>query len=244
MLFRQAHEINPNARTQRALGAVSYEVRQYVDSVRWLEGALIDQRRALTDVQRSEVQGLLERAYRFVGRFEVEVEDGATIRVDGETSEAPLVLPIGEHSIRASIGAREVTEEIRVRGGENETLRLALPREGELVRPVTEPVDESPSHVLSSIGFTVAGIGVGLFAIGGGLGTAKRNELSDCRALGCPDDDVDQLETHARIANAGVGIAAIGLTAGLIFRFALEREPEVSASASRDGASVTWRRRF
>lgn len=249
-LFRRAHELNPNARTLRAMGAVSYEVRAYVDSVRWLEAALSDRRQPLTDDQRSEVQGLLERAYRFVGRYEVEVEDGATIQVDGDPAEAPLVLAIGEHRITASAGERQASEEVRVVGGENETLRLQLPSAdgGHFTDPVVEPVDDGPSHVLSSISFAVAGVGVGLFAIGGGLGTAQRNDLDDrgCADLpdGCPDGEVDKLETHARIANTGIAVAAVGLTAGLIFRFVLEREPEVSASASREGASVSWRRRF
>lgn len=254
-LFRRAHALNPNARTLRAMGAVSYEVRQYVDSVRWLEAALIDQRQPLTDDQRSEVQGVLERAYRFVGRYEVQVEHGnaAQLTVDGQAADTPLILAIGEHRIAARDGGREAAEIVRVVGGENEILRLALPAQeqdggGNLVDPIVEPVDEGPSHALSSASFAVAGVGAVLFAVGGGLGLGQKSDLDDmmCEGTidGCPDGDVNRLDRLGKLATSGLIIAGVGLTTGLIFRFVLEREPEVSASAGRNGASIQWRRRF
>ena len=39
-LFRKAHDISPNARTLRGIGMASFELREYVEALRALEGAL------------------------------------------------------------------------------------------------------------------------------------------------------------------------------------------------------------
>ena len=73
VLFRRAHELNPNARTLRGLGVVSFEMRDYQQAVRQLSLALVDTRQPLTDVQRSECEGLLGRARTFVGSYSLRV---------------------------------------------------------------------------------------------------------------------------------------------------------------------------
>src|SRR6185369_1334355 len=46
-LFRRAHDLSPNARTLRGIGMASFELREYVEALRALEGSLVDQRRPL-----------------------------------------------------------------------------------------------------------------------------------------------------------------------------------------------------
>src|SRR3954468_5859705 len=41
-LFRRAHDLSPNARTMRGIGMASFELREYVEALRALEGALVD----------------------------------------------------------------------------------------------------------------------------------------------------------------------------------------------------------
>src|SRR5438270_7301880 len=65
-LFRRAHELSPNARTLRGIGMASFELREYVEALRALEGSLVEQRRPLTAPQRQQVEGLLERTRAFV----------------------------------------------------------------------------------------------------------------------------------------------------------------------------------
>jgi len=67
--FRQAHEAFPNARTERGMGMVSFEMRDYVDSVRHLRRALDNPVRPLTETQRTEVQALLDRALARIAVF-------------------------------------------------------------------------------------------------------------------------------------------------------------------------------
>src|SRR5437868_2687260 len=46
-LFRRAHDLSPNARTLRGIGMASFELREYVEALRSLEGSLADKRRPL-----------------------------------------------------------------------------------------------------------------------------------------------------------------------------------------------------
>src|SRR5262245_5250782 len=41
-LFLKAHALSPSARTLRGIGLASFETRRYVDSIRYLTGALQD----------------------------------------------------------------------------------------------------------------------------------------------------------------------------------------------------------
>ena len=83
-LFRRAHELNPNARTLRGMGLAAYENRTYVRAVTLLREALEDNRQALSSKQRTEVEQTIERASRFVARYEVSLDpDFATLQVAG-----------------------------------------------------------------------------------------------------------------------------------------------------------------
>src|SRR6478609_282570 len=113
-LFRRAHEISPNARTLRGIGMASFELREYIEALRALEGSLVEQRRALTAAQRQQVEGLLERTRAFVGRFTPHlVPEGTLLRVDGAPisleSDGTLLLSFGRHAVTAEAPGR-VTE--------------------------------------------------------------------------------------------------------------------------------------
>lgn len=131
-LFRAAHEVIPNARTLRGIGMAAFELRQYVDARRALEQALTDTRRALTPEQRRHVQGLLDRARTFTGRFRVRATPpDARVTIDGASPtlepDGSLLLAIGSHEVAASMaGYRAARRPIAVRGGEDEELLMPL----------------------------------------------------------------------------------------------------------------------
>jgi hypothetical protein len=135
-LFARAHERNPNARTLRGLGVVSYEMRDYVNAMVNLKAALDDSRQPLTDVQRKECEGLLARAQTYVGVFALKVEpQDAQVLLDGATpglnGEGHLLVPFGEHEISASAPGRQVSStRLNVQGGERGEIALVLPPEG------------------------------------------------------------------------------------------------------------------
>ena len=54
-LFKRAHELEPSARTLRGIGLAAYEMRDYVQSIGYLQTALEDQRRPLSPAQRKVI---------------------------------------------------------------------------------------------------------------------------------------------------------------------------------------------
>lgn len=132
LLFRRAHELNPNARTLRGIGVVSYEMRDYVPAVVALTEALADQRQPLTPAQRKECEELLARAQTFVASFSLRLLPAtATFKVDGaqptKDSGGRLLLSFGEHAIEAAAPDYEsVTKRLVVEGNEHGVLEIVL----------------------------------------------------------------------------------------------------------------------
>jgi tetratricopeptide (TPR) repeat protein len=131
-LFAQAHALNPNARTLRGLGVVSFEMREYVSAIVYLEQALAESRQALTDTQRGECQGLVTRARTYVGGFTPVLSPAdATLVVDGapplRDASGGLLLAFGEHVLTLSApGYQTSTRRLQVQGGERTELRMEL----------------------------------------------------------------------------------------------------------------------
>jgi hypothetical protein len=132
VLFARAHELHPNARTLRGLGVVSFEMREYVSAVVYLQQALDESRQALTDAQRGECVGLITRARTYIGGYAVAlVPETASLLVDGaapaRAADGEVLLAFGEHTLAASAaGYQELTRRIQVQGGERVELRLVL----------------------------------------------------------------------------------------------------------------------
>jgi hypothetical protein len=138
-LFEQAHALKPSARTFRGLGSSAYELKRYTQAVHELEAALAETRNPLTDAQRSEVEGTLAKARRYVGSVVLGAEPAqAAILVDGQPVQAgKLMLDAGEHVFRASAsGYRSDERNVVVLGAQEVTLTLQL-----------EPLELSPAQV-------------------------------------------------------------------------------------------------
>jgi hypothetical protein len=135
--FRRAHELNPNARTLRGMGVVSYEMRDYVQAVIALSAALVDARQPLTDAQKKECSALLARARTFIGSYDLALEPArAEVTVDGaelvRDADGRVLVAFGEHTLQASApGFQSSTSKLAVQGGEHGELRIVLYRAGE-----------------------------------------------------------------------------------------------------------------
>lgn len=170
--FREAHEQFPNARTLRGLGKVEFELRNYGESVRFLEAALSEQARPLGAELRTEVETLLERARAYVGEVHVAVQPGtATVSVDGVTvasgPEAALKLLVGDHVLefRAS-GRLPERRQISVRGREQINVQVVLTPPDSSAQPASAlPSERRPAQppaykkwwVWTTVGVAVAG---------------------------------------------------------------------------------------
>src|ERR1700761_3817362 len=100
-LFRQAHGLNPNARTWRGMGICAFELRQYGAAIDELNAARGDSQKPLTLDQRNEVLKLVGRARTFVALYEVKIKpENAQILVDGapaKVNNRKLYLDPGSH---------------------------------------------------------------------------------------------------------------------------------------------------
>jgi hypothetical protein len=147
VLFMRAHEQNPNARTLRGMGIVSFEMRDYLNAVINLKAALEDTRQALTEAQRKECESLLVRARTYVGVYTLKLDPPEThVSVDGgeptRDEEGHLLLPFGEHTLLGkAAGREETTLRLNVQGGERGEVALVLPVErGPAQRLAPQPV--------------------------------------------------------------------------------------------------------
>lgn len=130
--FLKAHALYPNARTLRALGLVSYELKSYVAAVDYLTAALSAAVRPLTSAQRTEVEGVLQRARGYVGRYHVSLRPAAArLSVDGEqvdlARDRRLALSVGNHALDAQAeGYLPLRRNLEVIGGAEQELDLVL----------------------------------------------------------------------------------------------------------------------
>jgi len=225
--FRQAHEAFPNARTERGMGMVSFEMRDYVDSVRHLRRALDNPVRPLTETQRTEVQALLDRALARIAVFSLEsVPEGAQILVDGRAIEpegdGTLLLPqeTDGHAVTVQTDTRRWQSEIPVRGGETGPLPMVFdepePREPASSAPpvVIAPPPPEPSPPAGGLALVVGGAAV--FLAGVAVLVAGLVELESFNAAGPSTEWADVSGSYAiTLPLQGVGYAAIGLGAAM-----------------------------
>jgi hypothetical protein len=254
-LFRQAHELQPNARTYRGLGMVAFNMRDYVQAIRDLRSALGDERRELTESQRAHVQDLLHRAHQFVGQYRLQPDpDSATVAVDGNPvvyeKDGAVLINLGEHSLRVTAeGYRELARTLKVEGGEDRVLKLVLQPESAKIagrsEPETgggtEPVDQEPGGRLwtwvalgGAVAAGAAGVTFGL------IGDAKYSELEDeCGELGCLRDEADTspVETNYTLANVFYGVSGACLV-GAVVLFFVEGNEEEAPGQEAGGLSV------
>ena len=235
-LFEQAHAINPNARTLRGLGLAAYEGRDYVACIEYLEEALADSRKPLTDKQRPALEKVIAEASSFVGRFTLQLEPAnATLEVDGYEAKAKsgvLLLNAGDHELVASAaGYRRLTRHIAVRGGRSGTLELVLesesaPQLGGEARPTDHPPPPYPaSESASTVGPIITMSAGGALLVGAGitalLAASDYDALEDgCANASACDPSLEskadrgetlQVASYVLLA-AGTLTAAAGLT--------------------------------
>jgi hypothetical protein len=134
-LFDKANTLYTTARALRGLGMVEFELRNYSDSVSFLEKALDSKVQPLEGKLRAETEALLGRARGFIAQLNVAVEPGAaTVIVDGTPvqigAQGRLVLEVGDHVLEFSAqGYVPEKRVMKVKGGEQQVLHITLPIE-------------------------------------------------------------------------------------------------------------------
>jgi tetratricopeptide (TPR) repeat protein len=236
-LFRQAHELNPSARTWRGLGLTSFELRRYVNAIAELEAALADPRKPLTNQQRKEVETVLGRAREFVSVYRVRVQpSGAEVIVDGHPAtlnQGQLFLDPGPHTllVRAS-GYEERREDLRAAAGAKDELSIELSVTGpaeevalEAAAPAEARPDEPPPPKRRRVWTWVLGgasVAAGAAAIGLGVATdGKSEDFKQCGATPDCQDIADKGKSLQLGTNLSIGLAGAFLV-GAVTAFFLE----------------------
>jgi hypothetical protein len=244
-LFARAHSLYPNARTLRGLGAVCFELRQYHQSVAFLEQALSSQEKSLDDVMRAEVTRLLARARAFVGELKVTVEPRTTVvSIDGEEPVAvfslPFSLDVGSHQLDFS-AAGYVSERRTaiVEGGERKAWTITLHASAAkpvALAPVQAPREQSPARLVTLGAAIASGVITGLAV---GMREKQARQIQDSCAV--HSDDCDDMQASGRrwraTAIAG-GVVTSVLTATTITLFALGRPGESSPRIARGSCDL------
>jgi membrane protein implicated in regulation of membrane protease activity len=222
-LFLRANELQPSARTMRALGFCEFELRHYVAADRWLRAASADQRNPLTSEQRSDVERTLERIRTFVGRYHVQCDPAsAKLELDGQSvtldADGSLLLEVGEHVWTASAPEHaSVTEHIDVRGGEDTTLRIALTRRADTTAGTTASAAPAKSSGRSSVLPWSLVIGGGALTAGGvvlfALGRAAASDVENAKD-GATYASIRDAQSRAPVlSNLGIALIGVGLAA-------------------------------
>lgn len=231
ILFRRAHELNPNARTLRSIGMASFELRDYVAALRALSAALVETRKPLNAEQRAHAQGLLDKSRMFVDVYALKIAPAdARLLVDGRPVDAEpdgtILLGFGTHTFEASKpGYSTRTLSVNVRGGERKELSMTLERRAvasarpapEVVAPPPVSLVRAPTRKTGVWWFIGAGVAA-LAAGGSAYGWVVENkELNTCNKPpegygGCDNtNDIRLFRNFAVVGTIGAGAAAVTL---------------------------------
>ena len=227
-LFRRANDLSPNARTLRGIGMASFELRDYVEAYRALQGSLADKRKPLTPEQRRQIEALLERTKAFTGHFGIRtIPLDSIVRIDGEVpfieQDGRVTLGLGRHSIAVdAIGRIGEVRDIHVFGGENRDLEFQL----RLIEPplasttlettpaAPTPAPDTEGHRLHPAWWLVGGGVLAAGAVATGIAWhSQEGQLDLCHQnAACRNEDTLTTERNwTRGATIGLGIAALGL---------------------------------
>jgi tetratricopeptide (TPR) repeat protein len=232
-LFKKAHELQPSARTSRGIGMASFELSDYADALAHLSAALVDQRRPLTPEHRAQLEELIRKARAFTGRFRIDVDPSdAALTLDGRPIDRELTLDPGTYELAASKPEHgPVTRTLEVKGGEEETIRLELPR---IVAEIPAP---PPTGEGSALPILLLATG-GAFAVGA-AGSAvwwagREEQLDRCDDAGANCFNRGALKSQRTLAlgvTVGTAVAALATaTAGAIL---------IAATPTPDGAAIS-----
>lgn len=275
-LFLRAHAIEPNARTARGIANCAFEVSDYVSAIVFFEEALASDRRPLDARMRQQAEQLLSRARTFVGRVELVVSPPtATVLVDGRAPtmrDGAILLNQGDHEIRIEAeGLVSEVRHVRVEAAAPVEMEVALAppplvvpagvvtsTEAVALGAPAPPPPPSPTRhrrhpvtVPAAIAYGIGGaslVAATAFAIHAHV--LDGEHAAGCLELGtCSEASLDAQDRSALLADIGFGVAAVGVTTGLLLQF-LHRSDEPSPASAvapyvgRDGFGATFHSSF
>ena len=245
-IFKYAHQLQPSARTLRALGMACFEAKRYVEAIDALKGALEDKRKPLTGKLRYQVEKILARAERYMGRIELELEPrSARVEVDGRERriiDGSIYVDPGQRELRVSAeGYRVEVRNVTVDSAEKVRIALTLRREDaaptsddsqdaatgslaivEQSTPAEESNTGADSGESNALAWVIVG-GSGAVAVTGavlfGLGMKDKYDVENIE-MDTRYDDIKPAEKRVPVFTAGgaalFGAGVAGIVTGLV----------------------------
>lgn len=236
--FRESYGVVASPNSSLMVGRCLVKLDRVVEAVHQFEttieiaGSIPEQQtkyEKTAAAARRELNALSDR----VGRVSIEVTGASAavhVSIDGEPIAdgelgRPVVVATGKHTIAASSqgASAERAVDVAPRADEHVTLDLSqrLPS-AEAPHPAASAASATSSPPLRTWAYVAGGIGAaGLvtFGVFGILNNAKYGSLKDdCKNQLCPAsraDDIDTGRMYQTTANVGLGVAIVGLGAGV-----------------------------
>ena len=180
--------------------------------------------------------GLLEPRIAKIVVSLVDVPAGLAVRLDGTALEekdlgSPMVVEPGTHKVEGTApDMAPVSRDINVDAGESKTTILTFKKLETTPAPAPAPepaplkadASSSKPFPMRTVGFVAGGVGVAgmtVFTIAGLMAKSTFKHMSDvCRPDGCSDrgqlDDIDKGRSQQTLANVGLVVGLVGLSAG------------------------------
>lgn len=240
--FEQAFKEKPSARALRGVAKALFELRAYVRCVATIDRALASDVDPLPENLRADLDGLKERALRFVGEASIEVTPAsASLLLDGRAVAAgdPVKLEVGAHTVEASAPDHQSqTRRFEVHGRETTKVSIAL----EPIRVAPPPIQVAPSEnrtvpLVLSIGAIVLSTGA---IVGSSIWLVDRadavDHCNDVAAAGarCSNEGSIAFQQNAATGTLVISSAALvvsAVTLWLVLRGDKRAPPTTTALA-------------
>jgi hypothetical protein len=184
------------------------------------------------------------------------LSDGKVVaeRLDGR----PIELDPGEHSLRFEHPGGKPIDQTLVLVAGTKRRRVEISFEG-TAEPSPDPLPQPlpapppgdgggdaeggflPLSPVFYAGVAVAGAGLILGAVTGGLSASKKSELDDqCASTGCTEDDIASGENLAHVSTAGFALAGAGAALALVGLLVFSGPDDEPSAGLRVGPGGLW----
>lgn len=229
--FKAAHALMGVPTTGIELGKAQIEAKQWVEA----RDTLLAVSRTspapgespLFAKARAEAKALAKALEPKIPQLTLDLEHappGARVAVNGvDVPAAALAAPLAQNpgrvTVRATLDGREVTAEVELAEGQTHKLSLDLAK---LTAPEKKPQPRPTAAAGTSpwvyVGFGVAGAGVLVGSVSGGVALSKASAAKDdCVDDRCPPsahDDIDSGRTWGTVSTVSFIVAALGAGVG------------------------------
>lgn len=241
-IFREVAEGNGSPNARLYVGHCLQQLGKYVEAHKAFT-AVVKQTTQRGDTKYEPTReaalaqlGLLEPRIAKIVVSLADVPPGLAVALDGTALEekelgSPIVVEPGTHKIEGTAtDMAPVSRDVNVEAGESKTTILAFKKLDAAPPPAPEPVAIKPEPSASkgfpmrTAGFVAGGVGVAgltVFTVAGLMAKSTFQRMSDvCGAAGCSDpaqlSDIDKGRSQQTLANVGLVVGLVGLSAGAV----------------------------